>query len=339
MIKMSGKDIQITLTGEPAPIMTMLQYLGRQPRIDDFAESKVYDSVEDYLATMPQEPVKCPGLKDRDILTTMLPKSGSSSLEPHSMSSYDLRQLVYSLWDRGERSETIPQILADEQGIEITSSQVRGMMSQRGRTGRRNVKAATEAPQIPTDAPTTEAEDNPSSQDESAVKGQMVPTETKAEILNVVHAPVVTPESQIPDIRSSPSKNNRWETPVSSDVDAVIDRLNKDGKSSREISAILSGQGINLTWQQVRGRIAYLARKGHNSPKAEVEPPKEQLPAKEPDLSTRAEPIPLTKRIIELDHQKMTPHTISDIIEEETGEVVTESQIMDIIIRNAKGML
>lgn len=236
---MSGKDIQITLTGEPAPIMTMLQYLGRQP---DFAESKVYDSVDEYLARMPQEPAKRPGLKDRDVLTTIIPKPTK-----------------------------LPTLPLEIDGMTIVPN------------------------------------DRPSSSLELPVKPQ--------------------------------KKSKHWQTPVLPSTDAEIDRLNKAGKKTTEISSILSGQGINLTWQQVRGRIAYMARKGHNSPKAEGKPQEVQLPVEVPDLPARAEPSPLTKRIIELDHQKMTPHTISNILEEENGAIVSEAEIMDIIIRNAKGML
>jgi len=333
--------MQLTLTGEPADLAAFCQAVGRQPRIDDFGPSKVYDSVEDYLATMPQEPAKCPGLKDRDLLTTMLPKPGSSSHEaigkPQKLSKetkQSIQTIVQGHLLAGNDWATI-QTALDEEGIHLTDRQLHGWIGL--------VKKGMKAQDRPKDATRTELEGNRSSIEESAIKGQMVPTETKAEILNVVHAaalgPVVTPESQIPDIRPPPSKNRRWETPLSSNVDADIDRLNKEGKSSREISSILSGQGINLTWQQVRGRIAYMARKGPKSPVAEVEPSKERLPVKETDPATKAEPAAWVKRIIELDSQKMTPHTISDILEEETGAIVSEAEVMDIIVRNAKGML
>jgi hypothetical protein len=35
--------------------------------------------------------------------------------------------------------------------------------------------------------------------------------------------------------------------------------------------------------------------------------------------------------------QKLSPHSISDALEEESGAILSESQIMDIIVRKARG--
>jgi len=77
--------------------------------------------------------------------------------------------------------------------------------------------------------------------------------------------------------------------------------------------------------------------KASNSPKAEDKPPEAQSPEKEPDPAAEDKPNPLHARILDLDRQKMTPHTISDVLEEELGAVVSEAEIMDVIVRHAKG--
>ncbi len=97
-----------------------------------------------------------------------------------------------------------------------------------------------------------------------------------------------------------------------------------------------------ISWQLVRGRIAFMARgkskEGPESPVPEAKTPEVQGPKKEPELSRAATTVnPLQRRIIELDRQKLTPRAISDALEEEGGEVVSNSEIMDVIVKHAKG--
>ena len=56
------------------------------------------------------------------------------------------------------------------------------------------------------------------------------------------------------------NKYGRYEAPVEPATDAEISHLDAEGKSCMEISAELAKKGIYLTWQRVRGRIAYMAR-------------------------------------------------------------------------------
>jgi hypothetical protein len=49
---------------------------------------------------------------------------------------------------------------------------------------------------------------------------------------------------------------------MATEVDAEIKRMNAEGKTSREISEELAKRNIFVTWQMVRGRIAFMARKG-----------------------------------------------------------------------------
>jgi hypothetical protein len=155
--------------------------------------------------------------------------------------------------------------------------------------------------------------------------------------LNFYEAPI----DPLPKAPPDPGKNKygRWDTPISGEIDVEITRLHHEGKSTHEISAMLSERDINITWQRVRGRIAYMARKGHKSPVTEVKPPEVQSPEKVPDTATEGKPDTLHMRIIDLDRQKMTPHTISDVLEEEMGAVVSEAEIMDVIVKHAKGEL
>ena len=47
--------------------------------------------------------------------------------------------------------------------------------------------------------------------------------------------------------------------------------------------------------------------------------------------------LDLAEQIIVLNGQKLSPHSISDVLEEESGTILSESQIMDIIVRKARG--
>jgi hypothetical protein len=51
--------------------------------------------------------------------------------------------------------------------------------------------------------------------------------------------------------------------------------------------------------------------------------------------------LPLTtiRRILAMDGEKMVPADISDVLEEEFGLVVSVSEIMDVIVKHAKGMV
>lgn len=50
-------------------------------------------------------------------------------------------------------------------------------------------------------------------------------------------------------------------------------------------------------------------------------------------------PTATIRRILALDSEKLTPTSISDVLEEEFGLVVSVSEIMDVIVKHAKGML
>jgi len=66
-----------------------------------------------------------------------------------------------------------------------------------------------------------------------------------------------TPESPEP----GRNKYGRWDQDMTPEIDAEIERLNIEGSTAREISGKRAAQGIMITWQRVRGRIAYMARK------------------------------------------------------------------------------
>lgn len=50
-------------------------------------------------------------------------------------------------------------------------------------------------------------------------------------------------------------------------------------------------------------------------------------------------PASTVRRILALDDEKLSPGAISDTLEEEFGHVVSEGEIMDVIVKHAKGML
>ena len=50
-------------------------------------------------------------------------------------------------------------------------------------------------------------------------------------------------------------------------------------------------------------------------------------------------PLTTVRRILVMDGEKMAPADISDVLEEEFGLVVSVSEIMDVIVKHAKGMV
>ena len=158
-------------------------------------------------------------------------------------------------------------------------------------------------------------------------------------------------DAPIPPIEEPPTlgrnKYSLFETPITPDIDKEINKLKSKGLDSRQISAELSKQGTMITWQRVRRRFAFIARKMpkevSQSPAIEPESPKLQksYPAKMPILPKQAEgpgiSKDLTERIIEFNDQKLSLHSISDALEEESGTILSESQIMDVIVRKARG--
>jgi hypothetical protein len=69
---------------------------------------------------------------------------------------------------------------------------------------------------------------------------------------------------------------------MATEVDAEIKRMNAEGKTSREISEELAKRNIFVTWQSVRGRIAFMARKGR--PKEAPKRPKDE--GKTPEIQS-----------------------------------------------------
>jgi len=158
-------------------------------------------------------------------------------------------------------------------------------------------------------------------------------------------------EAQIPSIEEPPklrgNKYGLFETPITPDIDEEINKLKSKGLDSRQISAELAKQGTMITWQRVRRRFAFMARKTPKdvslSPATEPESPvwQKSYPAKMPILPKQAEAPGISKdlieRIIEFNGQKLSLHSISDALEEESGTILSESQIMDVIVRKARG--
>jgi len=145
-----------------------------------------------------------------------------------------------------------------------------------------------------------------------------------------------------------PPKLGRFGPLIARDIlDEELIRLKVKGLNSREISGELAKQGTMITWQRVRRRFAIMARRkpkeGSLSPVAWPKSPEPQrsYPAQMPAAPKQAESLgfssDLAERIIRLSIQKFSPHSISDALEEESGAILSESQIMDIIVRKARG--
>lgn len=143
------------------------------------------------------------------------------------------------------------------------------------------------------------------------------------------------------------NKCGLFEKQTTPEIDEEINRLKNEGMDSRQISAELAKQGTMITWQRVRKRLLFIARK---KPRGVAQTPvtgpkslgpQRSSPAKMTLISKQEEhfdfPSDLAERIIFLNDQKLSPHSISDALEEESGATLSESQVMDIIIRKARG--
>lgn len=143
------------------------------------------------------------------------------------------------------------------------------------------------------------------------------------------------------------NKYGLFETQITPDIDEEINRLKCKGLDSRQVSAELAKQGAMITWQRVQRRFSFRARKMPGEvPQSPVTGPKSPwlrrpYPAKIPVTPSQAECLDLssdlTERIFVLNGQKLSPHSISDALEEEIGAILSECQIMDIIVRRARG--
>ena len=137
------------------------------------------------------------------------------------------------------------------------------------------------------------------------------------------------------------------------EVDEEIKRMNAEGKTSREISEELAKRDIFLTWQRVRGRIAFMTRKGpkeaHQTPKDEGKTPEIKQPSQSKLESARISqpvepavesdiPPKILKRIRELEEEEYTPAAISTKIWTETGLVIEETLIIDARLNKQKGI-
>jgi hypothetical protein len=128
--------------------------------------------------------------------------------------------------------------------------------------------------------------------------------------------------------------------------------MNAEGKTSREISEELAKRDIFLTWQQVRGRIASMARKGakeaHQTPKNEGKTPEIESSQSKLESARTSLPVELAvesdippkilKRIRELEDEDYTPEAISTKIWTETGLVIEETLIIDARLNKQKGI-
>jgi len=104
-------------------------------------------------------------------------------------------------------------------------------------------------------------------------------------------------------------------------IEADIKKLHGIGCSNREIKSRLGMENAKLIRQVVKSEV-------------QKDIAKEQRQDTKMDL-----PLKTVRRILALDEEKMIPATISDVLEEEFGLVVSVSEIMDVITKHAKGML
>jgi len=159
------------------------------------------------------------------------------------------------------------------------------------------------------------------------------------------HAAPIQPIEEPPKIGRN--KYGLFETPFAPDIDEEIKRLKSNGLNSMQVSAELARQGTMITWQRVRRRFAFMARKMPKEvPQSPVTEPRSpglqrSYPAEMPVTPKHAErlglSLDLAEQIIVLNGQKLSPHSISDVLEEESGTILSESQIIDIIVRRARG--
>ena len=142
------------------------------------------------------------------------------------------------------------------------------------------------------------------------------------------------------------NKNSPFESSIVPNIDKEMRRLKVEGLNSMQISAELAKQGTLITWQRIQRRLAFMDRKPQDVPqrpgtKSEPQELQRWYPTKMLAASKQAEHLDfssnLAERIIMLSIQRLTPHSISDVIEEESGAILSESQIMDIIVRKARG--
>ena len=155
----------------------------------------------------------------------------------------------------------------------------------------------------------------------------------------------IQPIEKLPKLGKN--KYGLFETQITPDIDEEINRLKCEGLDSRRISAELAKQGAMITWQRVQKRFSFKARKMPvEIPQSPVTGPKspwqrQPYPAKMPVMPSQAEHLSLssdlTERIFVLTGQKLSPHSISDVLEEEIGAILSECQIIDIIVRRARG--
>jgi len=141
---------------------------------------------------------------------------------------------------------------------------------------------------------------------------------------------------------------------MATEVDAEIKRMNVEGKTSQEISEELAKRNIFVTWQRVRGRIAFMTRK----PKEALQTLKDegktpeiqsiQSSQSKPESAKTSQPVEpavesdippkILKRVRELEEEDYTSAAISTKIWTETGLVIEETQIIDARLNKQKGI-
>ena len=138
---------------------------------------------------------------------------------------------------------------------------------------------------------------------------------------------------------------------MATEVDAEIKRMNVEGKTSQEISEELAKCNIFVTWQRVRGRLAFMTRKPKEAlqtPKDEGKTPEIRSCQSKPESSKTCQPVEpaveseippkILKRIRELEEEDYTSAAISTKIWTETGLVIEERQIIDARLNKQKGI-
>jgi hypothetical protein len=138
---------------------------------------------------------------------------------------------------------------------------------------------------------------------------------------------------------------------MTTEVDAEIKRMNDEGKTNQEISEELAKRNIFVTWQRVRGRIAFMTRKPKEAlqtPKDEGKTPEIQSSQSKPESAKTSQPVEpavesdippkILKRVRELEEEDYTSAAISTKIWTETGLVIEETQIIDARLNKQKGI-
>lgn len=192
---------------------------------------------------------------------------------------------------------------------------------------------------------TSEAFPNCSKRQEEATKQPQSSYETGHYPRSFEEAPI---ESALKPVEPGRNKYNRWEEPVTDEVDAEIARMDREGLDCRQISGELAKKNIFMTFQRVRGRIALMAKKANKKPKDEGKTPEVQSIQTSPEKARAEESqciaskseisTELGERIKKLDVSGLTPTGISDQLYEDDGTVLSADEISCYLYDIARGL-